>query len=85
MISTSQPTEHQRRQRITNHRLVINREQLFADNLGQRIKTRSRTAREQNGFFHFRFSMFDFRLLSLQRKSSSAHCCQKREPVVKSI
>ena len=47
--------EHQSRQRIANHRLVVNRQKLFADDFRQRVKTCPRAAGEQNGLFHFRF------------------------------
>ena len=77
--------EHQSRQRVANHRLVVYRQELFADDLGEREKTRSRATGEQNGLLHFGFSIVDFRSLSLQRKSSSAHCCQNGCPAVKSI
>src|SRR5207244_4818877 len=51
---------------------------------------------EKNGLFHFGIwihstcsarsgQAFDFRSLQLQRKSRSAHFCQKRVPAVKSI
>ena len=56
-----QPAEHQRGQRITNHRLVVNREKLFADDLGQRKKTRPAPPASRMAFFifDFRFSIFD--------------------------
>ena len=47
----AQPAEHEGGERVTNHRLVVNREELFADDLGQRIKPGAGAARENNGFF----------------------------------
>ena len=48
--------EHQSRQRIANHRFVVDRQKLFADDFCQRIKTRSRATGEKNGFFVHLFS-----------------------------
>src|SRR5262249_20286030 len=45
--------EHQRRQRVINHRLVIDRQKLLADRLRERIKTRS-TAAGENDPLHLR-------------------------------
>lgn len=42
--------EHQRRQRVINHRFIVDREQLFADTLGYRIEARSRASRQDNAF-----------------------------------
>ena len=42
--------EHQRRQRVIDHRFVVDREQLFADPLGYRIEARSRASRQDNAF-----------------------------------
>jgi hypothetical protein len=80
----AQATKHQRSQRIADHRLIVDREKLLADDLREREKTGSGAASEKDGFLHFRFSIFDFRSLWLQRKSNSAHSCQKRVPAVKS-
>src|SRR5205823_2212876 len=76
---------HQCSQRITNHGLVVYGEKLLADDFRERVKARPRAAGEKNGFLHFGFSIFAFRLLALQRISNSAHSCQKRVPAVKSI
>src|SRR5207247_3460853 len=46
---------------------------------------RLRAVGEKNGFLHFGFSIFAFRLLAIQGISNSAHSCQKRVPAVKSI
>ena len=46
-----QPAQHQRGERITNHRLVVNRQQLFADDLGERIEAGAGAAGEENCFF----------------------------------
>ena len=46
----AQPSEHERGKRIANHRLVVNRQQLFADDLGQRKEARAGAAREQDRF-----------------------------------
>ena len=43
---------HQHRHRIVNHRLIVNREQLFARHLGQRIQARAGTARQNNSLHH---------------------------------
>jgi hypothetical protein len=40
------PREHQSAQRIVDHRLVVNRQELFGHGLGHRIQPRARTARK---------------------------------------
>src|ERR1700732_1496975 len=45
----AQSAEHQRRQRITDHRFVVNRQQLFADDLGKREKPAAGAACEDDG------------------------------------
>jgi hypothetical protein len=47
----AQPAEHHRGERITNHRLVVDWQQLFADDLGEGIEASAGTARKENGFF----------------------------------
>src|SRR4029077_18441280 len=46
------------------------------DDFRQGKKTRSGATSEKNCLFYFRFSIFDFRSLQLQRKSNCDHCCQ---------
>src|SRR6266487_457754 len=72
----AQSAQHQSRKRIADHRLVVNRKKLFADDFRQWKKTRPGAAGEKNGLFHFRVSICDFRSLQLQRKSNCDHCCQ---------
>ena len=40
--------EHQRAQRVVDHRLVVDREQLLADHAGQRVEPRARAAGEDD-------------------------------------
>ena len=47
----AQAAEHEGGERIADHRFIVNREQLFADDFRQRIKTRARAAGEEDGFF----------------------------------
>lgn len=42
--------QHEGGQGIVDHRLVIDRHQLFADRMGQRIQPRARTPGEDNAF-----------------------------------
>src|SRR5206468_2271506 len=42
--------EHQRRERVVNHRLVVDRDELLAESQGQRIEPCPRTAREDDAF-----------------------------------
>src|SRR6266446_9892083 len=53
----AQASEHQCSQWIANHRLVVDRQQLLADDLCDRIQPSSGATREQNGLFHFGFRM----------------------------
>src|SRR5437868_2069606 len=48
--------EHQSRQWIADHRLVVYRQKLFADDFRQRKETCSRATGEKNGFFVHKFS-----------------------------
>ncbi len=43
----AQPAEHQSGERIANHRLVVNGQQLLADDLGQRIEAGAGAARRE--------------------------------------
>ena len=45
--------QHQRRQRIVDHRLVVDRHQLLADRPRQRMQPRSGAARENDALQHF--------------------------------
>src|SRR5207302_1610761 len=47
-----QPAKHERGQRIANHRFVVNRQQLFADNVGDRKKPAAGAARKNDCFLH---------------------------------
>jgi len=52
MIKTiAQAAEHEGRERITDHRFVVNREQLLADDLGDRKKPAAGAARKNDGLF----------------------------------
>ena len=51
--NVAQTAEHERGKRVTDHRLVIDREELFADDLGEREEPRPGAAGEENRFFHF--------------------------------
>src|SRR5216117_257892 len=42
--------EHQRRQRVVDHRLVVDRQKLLREHLRHRVKARSRTAGEDDAF-----------------------------------
>src|SRR5438552_12607331 len=56
----AQASEHQRSQWIANHRLVVDRQQLLADDLCDRIQPSSGATREQNGpFLHFGLRIAD--------------------------
>ena len=44
------PGQHQRRQRVVDHRLVVDREQLLADRAGQRVQARAGAAGEDDAF-----------------------------------
>src|SRR6266480_7670943 len=63
----AQTAEHKRSQRVTDHWFVVDREKLFADNLGKREEPRPGATSEENGLFvHW-----------LHCGSNSAHSCQK--------
>ena len=44
------PGQHQRGQRIVDHRLVVDRQQLFGDRQRHRMQARARTAGEDDAF-----------------------------------
>lgn len=46
------PRQHQRADRIVDHRLVVDRQQLFADALGNRIKTGAGASGEDDSFHY---------------------------------
>src|ERR1700730_11042003 len=48
----AQAAEHQRRQWVTDHRFVVNREQLLADDLGDRKEPAAGAARKNDGLLH---------------------------------
>ena len=82
----AQAAEHERGERIADHRLVVNGEKLFADDLGERKKTRAGAACEKNGFLvHELVFGFLSALLRLHRASNSDHSCQKLACLVKLI
>ena len=49
--NVAQATKHQRRHRVINHWFVVNRQQLFADNLREWVEPRARAAGEDDCFF----------------------------------
>ena len=70
----AQTAEHERRERVTNHRLVVDRQQLLADDLGQRIEPGPGAAGEENRLF--------VHAGRVQPVSRWDHSCQKeRAPV----
>ena len=48
MISTTDPGQHQGAEGVINHRLVVNRQQLFADGLGDRMQPCSTSASQDD-------------------------------------
>ena len=48
------PDEHQRRQRVVDHRLVVDRHELLADGARQRMQPRARAAGEDDSLQHCR-------------------------------
>src|SRR5439155_6332210 len=46
----AETAEHKDRERVANHRLVVNWQQLFADDFRQRKQARPRATGEKNGF-----------------------------------
>ena len=42
------PSQHQGAERVINHRLVVNRQQLFADGLGDRMQPRAAPASQDD-------------------------------------
>src|SRR5205807_8525798 len=53
----AQAAEHEGRERITDHRFVVNRKQLLADNLGDRKKPAAGAARKNDGLLCHRGSV----------------------------
>jgi len=49
----AQSGQHEQAERVVNHRLVISRQQLFADGQGKRVQSGARTAGEDEAS-HFR-------------------------------
>src|SRR5205823_14130511 len=58
------PAEHERRQRVVHHRLAVDRDELLAHGARQRMKARSRAAREDDALQQSKYPALTFRALS---------------------
>ncbi len=63
------PGEHQRRQRVVDHRLVVDRDELLRDSQCDRMQSRTRTARQNDAF-----------MIPLVKTSMSMVASQKGRP-----
>ena len=61
------PGQHQRRQRVVHHRLVVDRHELLADGARQRMQPRSRSAGENDALQHQRLVIANITTLHTKR------------------